>query len=70
MLTPNDFSSLCEVEYRLIEFQDYYEHIAKPFEWKFTKNDLSNLLAKISDTRELEIPAPALVPAYSQMLYA
>lgn len=36
-LTPNDFSSLNEVEERLLHFQDYYESIATPFEWKFTR---------------------------------
>ena len=35
-LTPNDFHSLEEVENRLLGFQQYYENIAAPFEWKFT----------------------------------
>lgn len=46
-LTPNDFKSLEELTERLIGFQHYYEHIAKPFEWKFTRNDLNILLSKI-----------------------
>jgi hypothetical protein len=29
-LTPNDFSSLADVEDRLLRFQQYYESIAKP----------------------------------------
>ena len=45
-LTPNDFSSLTEVEERLLHFQDYYESIATPFEWKFTRDDLAQLLKK------------------------
>ncbi len=46
-LTPNDFSSLTEVEERLLHFQDYYESIATPFEWKFTRDDLAHLLQKL-----------------------
>ncbi|MDI7258914.1 MAG: transposase, partial [Thermodesulfobacteriota bacterium] len=46
-LTPNDFKSLEELTERLIGFQHYYEQIAKPFEWKFTRKDLNNLLRKI-----------------------
>ena len=46
-LTPNDFSSLDEVEDRLLRFQDYYERIATPFEWKFTRDDLAELLAEL-----------------------
>lgn len=36
-LTPNDLPSLEAAEQRLLRFQDYYESIAKPFEWKFTR---------------------------------
>ncbi len=46
-LTPNDFSSLEALEQRLIGFQNYYERIAKPFQWKFTRDDLTRLLEKI-----------------------
>jgi len=45
-LTPNDFCSLEAVEQRLIGFQHHYECIAKPFEWKFTRDDLTRLLEK------------------------
>ena len=37
VLTTNEFDSLVKVETRLLAFQDYYERIATPFEWKFTK---------------------------------
>jgi len=47
VLTPNDFTDLAEVETRLLAFQDHYEQIARPFEWKFTRADLDTLLAKI-----------------------
>ena len=45
-LTPNDFSSLAALQERILGFQQHYELIATPFEWKFTKQDLHNLLAK------------------------
>ena len=37
VVSPNDFHTLDEVEARLLDFQQYYEQIATPFEWKFTK---------------------------------
>jgi hypothetical protein len=48
VITPNDFHSLDEVQTRLLEFQDYYQQIATPFEWKFTKADLNDLLDRIT----------------------
>jgi hypothetical protein len=48
VLTPNDFHNLDEVETRLLQFQDYYQQIATPFEWQFTKTDLNDLLARIT----------------------
>src|SRR5271157_1231426 len=47
VLTPNDFSGLDQVADRLLAFQDFYEQIAKPFEWKFTRADLHELMQKI-----------------------
>lgn len=48
VLTPNDFSSLVDVPQRLAAFERYYQEVAGPFEWKFTRHDLSRLLAKLS----------------------
>ena len=48
VLTPNDFPSLNAVAERLLGFQSYYEQIAKPFEWKFTRTDLQQLVAKLN----------------------
>lgn len=47
VLTPNDFTSLAEVEDRLLRFQERYERIAQPFQWKFTRKDLAALMAKL-----------------------
>ena len=46
VLTPNEFTHLCDVEARLLAFQDHYAQIATPFEWKFTTADLHALLAR------------------------
>jgi len=47
-LTPNDFgSSLADVEDRLLGFDRYYESIATPFDWRFTKDDLAALMRKL-----------------------
>ena len=46
-LTPNDFPSLQAVEDRLLGFQSYYESIAQPFEWRFTRRDLDELVARM-----------------------
>lgn len=46
-LTPNDIPSLEALEERLHGFARYYESIAKPFEWKFTRKDLDSVLDRI-----------------------
>ncbi len=47
-MTPNDFYDLADVQNRLIAFQDLYNLAARPFNWKYTKNDLNALLARIT----------------------
>jgi len=49
VLTPNDFKNLETLEQKLIGFQSRYEEIAKPFKWKFTKEDLKRILLNLSD---------------------
>ena len=46
-LTPNDFASLSELQERILGFQHYYESVASPFQWKFTRTDLARLMTKI-----------------------
>jgi hypothetical protein len=52
VLTPNDFNSLAALEDRLLRFQDHYQHIAQPFQWRFTRDGLANLLLKIQSPFE------------------
>ena len=47
VLTPNDFSSLSQLEQCLMDFQTRYEQTASPFQWTFTRNDLCALLGKL-----------------------
>lgn len=47
VLTPNDFTSLAEIEERLLGFQVRYEQIATPFEWNFRREDLDRLMSKL-----------------------
>lgn len=48
VLTPNDFSSSQELAERLLAFERHYETIAQPFEWRFTRQDLTRMLHKLS----------------------
>jgi hypothetical protein len=47
LLTPNNFRSLAELKDGLLCFQDHYCAAARPFQWKFTREDLKALLSKI-----------------------
>lgn len=53
VLTPNDFTDLDEVERRLLAFERRYEATAKPFEWKFTRKDLRDLMKRLEDRQAL-----------------
>jgi len=48
VLTPNYFSSVEELKETIMNFQYRYEKIGKPFEWKYTKNDLAKLMKKLN----------------------
>jgi len=57
VLTPNDFDSLAAVADRLLSFQNHYQQIAKPFDWRFTRHDLANLLVKLSTSPKAVVAA-------------
>jgi hypothetical protein len=46
VLSPNDFSGLQTLAERPLDFQYYGEATAKPFQWKFTRSDLTALLSR------------------------
>lgn len=52
-LTPNDFDDLDQLQAHLLAFQSHYESVAKPFEWKFTRDDLSRLLDRLAERQAM-----------------
>jgi transposase len=61
VLTPNDFTSLDQVEDRLTAFEQRYNATARPFRWKFTPADLEDLMARIErhEQKEQNLQQPA-----------
>ena len=51
VVSPNDFTNLAEVEQRLSE---RYNATATPLRWKFTRDDLHDLLTRISQHEQQE----------------
>src|SRR5260370_26023902 len=47
VLTPNDFTDLDQIRHRLAAFETRYNAIPRPFDWKFTRTDLTDLLLRI-----------------------
>lgn len=48
VLTPPEAESLTDLAATILGFQSSYEELARPFEWKFTRADLSKLLARLA----------------------
>jgi transposase len=57
VVSPNDFTDLAEVEQRLADFESRYNTTARPFQWKFTRQDLHALLARIAEHERHEAMA-------------
>jgi transposase len=51
VVAPNDFIDLDQIRERLAAFETRYNAVAAPFNWKFTRRELGNLLQRI-DTHE------------------
>jgi len=47
VLTPNHFSSLRELQYRILAFQERYAQLTRPFRWEFTRTDLARLMLRL-----------------------
>lgn len=47
VLRPNAVESLKLLEELILAFQDRYQETAQPFQWKFTRQDLSRLFVKL-----------------------
>jgi hypothetical protein len=59
VVTPNDFTDLDQITNRLAAFEDRYHTVAKPFDWRFTRDDLARLLERIAD----HDPAAPVLPS-------
>ncbi len=55
LLTPDDFESPDELAAQILAFEKHYNATARPFDWRFTRTDLNQLLARI---RQHDRPAP------------
>jgi DDE superfamily endonuclease len=51
VVAPNDFTDLDQIRERLAAFETRYNAVAKPFNWKFTRHELDNLLRQV-DTHD------------------
>jgi transposase len=47
VVAPNDFFDLDQIRQRLAAFEARYNAVAKPFDWRFTRTDLDDLLDRI-----------------------
>jgi hypothetical protein len=59
VLTPNDSASLAELELRIKLYEELTNQQAKPFDWKFTKYDLFNLLQRLARREVVNSPTGA-----------
>jgi transposase len=59
VVKPADFTDLDVLAQRLIDFEPRYNAAARPFNWRFTRTDLENLLQRIDAHRAERIPALA-----------
>jgi hypothetical protein len=49
VVSPNYFTSLEVLSETLLAFTDRYNRTAGPFNWKYTADDLKNLLRRIAE---------------------
>jgi hypothetical protein len=47
VINPSDFTSISQIRDRLAAFETRYNAIARPYNWKFTRTDLNDLLHRI-----------------------
>jgi hypothetical protein len=52
VLTPNDFPGLGTLSFALLAFVNRYNRTARPFNWKFTADDLTALLHRLSQREQ------------------
>ena len=55
LLDPNDFDNTAALARALNQFEHRYNQIAEPFDWSFTRQDLTELLDRL-DQRQDDVP--------------
>ncbi|CAN5192545.1 hypothetical protein BH24ACT10_BH24ACT10_04330 [soil metagenome] len=48
VIKPQDFPDLLTLEQRLLDFQDRYNQTAEPFDWRYSRKDLNDYLARLA----------------------
>jgi DDE superfamily endonuclease len=59
VLTPNDSADLQELELRIKLYEELTNRQARPFDWRFTKYDLFNLLQRLASKEAARSPTGA-----------
>jgi transposase len=59
VIKPADFADRDALAQRLIDFEPRYNTLAKPFDWRFTRADLDDLIRRIDTHTSPRIPAAA-----------
>ena len=62
VVSPNDFFDTGAIAERLAAFEQRYNVVAMPFDWRFTRDDLDDLLARIA-AHEPTVPTPLAAAA-------
>ena len=62
VLTPGDFPGLGTLSHALLAFVHRYNRTARPFNWKFTADDLTALLRRISQREQPATSQQATLP--------
>jgi transposase len=62
VVSPNDFASTDELSRTLLAFIDRYNPNTRPFNWKFTASDLTELLHRITEHEETAASPHAGMP--------
>jgi transposase len=62
VLTPNDFPGLGTLSCALLAFVNRYNRTARPFNWKFTAEDLTALLHRIAQREQAAASQKATLP--------
>lgn len=59
VVKPQDFADLDALTKRLLAFEKHYNATARPFDWRFTRTDLADLLRRLDTHRPPDVPALA-----------